>query len=183
MFLDRDGTINVSPPRGEYVTWPASLKLIDGAALAVRRLNEAGIWVGLVTNQRAVALGLMTIAELRGVHERLFAELAKSGAYIDAVYVCPHAIGTCTCRKPLPGLLLQARREIARMDFASAAIIGDSPSDVAAGFAVGATTILVGSSDGGTGATADHLAPSLGAALDWLSVPPLAGGPPDLRLS
>lgn len=145
------------------------MRLIDGAAFAIRRLNEAGIWVAIVTNQRGVALGQMTLDDLESVHERLFAQLAIEGAKIDAVYVCPHAIGTCTCRKPLPGLLLQARREVEGLDFARAAMIGDSPADVQAARAAGVTAILLGSRRGGGGA--DHQAPSLTAALDWLSVP------------
>lgn len=177
MFLDRDGTINISPPRGEYLTRATDVVLIDGVSGAIRRLNEAGIWVGIVTNQRGIALGLMTLEELDSVHKRLFDELEITGAKIDAVYVCPHETGVCRCRKPLPGLLLQAQREVAGLDFARAALIGDSASDIAAGRAVGATAILLDHYDGGVAKAnggdggADHRAPSLVAALDWLSVP------------
>jgi D-glycero-D-manno-heptose 1,7-bisphosphate phosphatase len=171
VFLDRDGTINASPTRGEYVTRPEDLKLIDGAALAIRRLNENRIWVGMVTNQRGIALGLMTLEDLKRIHERLFAELASIGAHLDGVYVCPHEEGTCTCRKPLPGLLLEAQREVGGIQFARSAIIGDSWSDVAAGRAAGAIAILLGPTD--DDAEADYHAPSLSAALDWLSVPAL----------
>lgn len=184
MFLDRDGTINTSPPAGEYLTRATDVALIDGVAGAIRRLNQAEIWVGIVTNQRGIALGLMTLEELDSVHKRLFDELEITGAKIDAVYVCPHEIGVCRCRKPLPGLLLQAQRDVDGLDFALAAMIGDSPSDVAAGRAVGATAILLDPADGGVAAAnggdegADHRAPSLTAALDWLSVPvPAAAGP------
>jgi D-glycero-D-manno-heptose 1,7-bisphosphate phosphatase len=186
VFLDRDGTINVGPARGAYLARPADVELIDDAASAIRRLNAAGIWVGIVTNQRGIALGLMTLDELAIVHQRLFSKLAMRGAKVDATYACPHEIGVCDCRKPLPGLLLRAQREVGGLDFAQAAMIGDSRSDIAAGKAVGATVILLGRTNGDEGG-ADYQAVSLTAALDWLSVPnpPSAtptrsttGGPP-----
>jgi D-glycero-D-manno-heptose 1,7-bisphosphate phosphatase len=128
VFLDRDGTINVKPARGEYVTGPAQIELLEGAAGAIRALNEAGIWVGIVTNQRGIALGRMSSEDLEEVHARLLAELAHAGARVDGVYTCPHEEGTCDCRKPLPGLLLAAQRDVGDIDFAHAAVIGDSPS-------------------------------------------------------
>ena len=179
MFLDRDGTINVSPPPGEYLTRPDDVKLIDGAALAIRRLNQAGIWVGIATNQRGIALGLMTLEDLERVHERLQELLRAAGATLDALYVCPHGIGMCDCRKPLPGLLRQARREVPALDFARAAMIGDSPADVEAGRAAGTTTVLLSSADDASGdGSADYTAASLDAALDWLAVPPRSDGWP-----
>jgi D-glycero-D-manno-heptose 1,7-bisphosphate phosphatase len=166
-FLDRDGTINLKPARGEYVTTPTQIHLLDGAAGAIRRLNEAGVWVGIVTNQRGIALGRMSLADLEAVHGRLLTELAASGAHVDAVYVCPHEEGTCDCRKPLPGLLLRAQRDVGEMDFSQAAVIGDSPSDVQAGRAVGTMTVLL-ASEGNDSAGADDVAPSLAAAIDRL---------------
>jgi D-glycero-D-manno-heptose 1,7-bisphosphate phosphatase len=175
VFLDRDGTINAKPPPGEYVTAPAQIQLLDGAARAIHRLNDAGIWVGVVTNQRGVALGQMSPADLDAVHRRLLAELARGGAHVDAIYVCPHQQGTCVCRKPQPGLLLRAREDVGDIDFARAALVGDSPSDVQAGNAVGATTVLL-ASEGAPAAGEDrvgdvgedHVAPSLAAAVGWL---------------
>jgi D-glycero-D-manno-heptose 1,7-bisphosphate phosphatase len=166
-FLDRDGTINAKPPRGEYVTTPARIQLLDGAAGAIRRLNAAGIWVGIVTNQRGVALGRMTSADLDTVHERLHSRLASAGAHVDAVYVCPHQQGTCVCRKPLPGLLLRAQQEMGDIDFSQAAVVGDSLSDIQAGRSVGTRTVLL-ASGGVETAGADHVAPSLEQAVNWL---------------
>jgi D-glycero-D-manno-heptose 1,7-bisphosphate phosphatase len=166
-FLDRDGTINAKPPCGEYVTTPAEIRLLDGAAGAIRRLNEAGIWVGIVTNQRGIALGRMTSADLDAVHERLLSRLAAAGAHVDAVYVCPHQQGTCDCRKPLPGLLLRAQQDVGDMDFSQAAVVGDSLSDIQAGRAVGTRTVLL-ASGGVETAGADHVAPSLEHAVNWL---------------
>src|SRR5687768_8244975 len=108
-FLDRDGTINAPPPEGEYVTRPEALELLPRAGEAIARLNAAGWRVVVVTNQRGVALGRMTLSDVRDVHARLREELADRGAHLDGVYVCPHAEGTCGCRKPAVGLFEQAR--------------------------------------------------------------------------
>src|ERR1022692_2999519 len=110
VFLDRDGTLNVKPPDGEYIERPEALELLPGAADAVRMLNRAGLWAGVVTNQRGVALGRMSAEDLDAVHERFRYLLRLEGAFVDAIYACPHQIGTCACRKPHPGLLLRAQR-------------------------------------------------------------------------
>lgn len=144
MFLDRDGTLNVKPPAGEYVERPADLRLLPGAAAAVRELNRAGVWTALVTNQRGVALGRMSLADLDAVHEQLASLLAREGAQLDAVYACPHGLGECDCRKPAPGMLLRARAEYPELDFARAAIVGDSPADIEAGRRLGLRTVLIG---------------------------------------
>ncbi|HEV2062608.1 MAG TPA: HAD-IIIA family hydrolase, partial [Solirubrobacteraceae bacterium] len=101
-FLDRDGTINVKPPEGEYVEAPEELRLLPGAAAAIARLNAAGLPVIVVTNQRGVALGRMTEADVAAVHDRLREELSRAGAHVDAIYHCPHQEGACACRKPRP---------------------------------------------------------------------------------
>jgi len=167
VFLDRDGTINAKPPHGEYVMTPAQIQLLDGAAGAIKRLNDAGIWVGIVTNQRGVALGRMTSADLDVVHQRLFSQLGLVGAHVDAIYVCPHEQGTCACRKPLPGLLLRAQQEVGDMNLRQAMVIGDSLSDIQAGRSVGAKTVLLASSGAETGG-ADHVASSLEEAVNCL---------------
>jgi len=83
VFLDRDGTINVKSPAGEYVAAADQLELLPGAAEAIRRLNEARVWVGVVTNQRGIARGEMTESDLQAVHVRLQEELARHHAYVD----------------------------------------------------------------------------------------------------
>lgn len=147
VFLDRDGTLNVKPPDGEYIEHPDALELLPRAAEAVRMLNQAGLWTGVVTNQRGVALGRMSTADLEAIHERLKRLLASEEAHVDAIYSCPHGIGECECRKPDPGLLLQAQREHPALDFAQAAIVGDSASDVHAGRRLGLTTVLLSTRD------------------------------------
>jgi D-glycero-D-manno-heptose 1,7-bisphosphate phosphatase len=163
VFLDRDGTLNVKPAQGEYIEHPDHLELLPDAARAVRTLNSAGLWTGVVTNQRGVALGRMTSEDLDAVHERLRQMLALEGAAVDAIYACPHDIGACTCRKPLPGMLLQAQREHPGLDFDRAAIVGDSPNDIETGRRLGLVTVLLGAKhdERTVVADADHVASDL----------------------
>ncbi|MDT4894518.1 MAG: D-glycero-D-manno-heptose 1,7-bisphosphate phosphatase, partial [Pseudonocardiales bacterium] len=108
VFLDRDGTINVKAAEGEYVTDPNAVELLPGAAAAIRRLNESGRMVVVVSNQRGVARGVFSRVQLDAVTGRLVRLLAAEGAHVDAFYYCTHGQGECDCRKPLPGLLLRA---------------------------------------------------------------------------
>jgi D-glycero-D-manno-heptose 1,7-bisphosphate phosphatase len=142
VFLDRDGTVNVKPPDGQYVTSPAEVSVIPGAAAAIAELNAAGIRVILVTNQRWLSGPARDPAGYGRVHARLEELLAARGAHFDAVYCCPHAAGSCDCRKPGPGMLQRAAREL-RLSLGTAVMIGDSDSDVAAGRAAGTATILL----------------------------------------
>jgi len=170
VFLDRDGTLNVKPPDGEYIERPEALELLPGAAGAVRMLNRAGLWTGIVTNQRGVALGRMSTEDLDAIHERLKHLLRLEGAYVDAIYVCPHEVDECACRKPHPGLLLKAQGEHAALDFARAAIVGDSSSDVQAGMRLGLMTVLISGRDGDLTAArvADHVVGDLVQAASLL---------------
>jgi D-glycero-D-manno-heptose 1,7-bisphosphate phosphatase len=137
-FLDRDGTINEKAPEGEYVTDPDQFRFLPGAEEAVRLLDAAGWRVVVVSNQRGVALGRMTLADVDAVNARL------SHLPIAGVYTCPHDRGVCDCRKPGTGLFEQARRELGGITFADAVVIGDAPSDIEAGKAIGARTYRVG---------------------------------------
>jgi D-glycero-D-manno-heptose 1,7-bisphosphate phosphatase len=165
VFLDRDGTLNVKPREGEYVERPEEIELLPGAAEGVRMLNRAGFWTGVVTNQRGVALGRMSAADVDAVHERLERLLGREGASLDAIYTCPHESGDCRCRKPHPGMLLRAREENPALDFQKAAIVGDSSTDLQAGRHVGAETVLISApgdpEDRSARALADHIVPSL----------------------
>ena len=154
VFLDRDGTINVKRPEGEYVTSPAELVLLPGAARAVAQLNAAGIRTVLVTNQSWLSRRAGDSARYAAVHARLTLLLAAGGARLDAAYHCPHAPATCECRKPHPGMLRRAAREH-RIELDKAIVIGDSDSDLMAGRAAGTSTILLGPGrDGSAGADA-----------------------------
>lgn len=139
VLLDRDGTLNVHRPG--YVADPDDLVLLPGAADAVRECNAAGAVVVLITNQRGLAIGELTRAQLLAVHRRLVAELAACGAHLDGVQVCPHAEATCGCRKPRTGLLREAFRRAPWADPARCVLIGDQASDVAAAEAAGVAPV------------------------------------------
>jgi len=165
VFLDRDGTINVKAAEGEYITSPADLVLLPGAALAVASLNAAGLLTVLVTNQRWLSGPSGDSACYAAIHERLMQLLGAEGARLDAAYHCPHAPATCDCRKPLPGMLRRAAREH-RIELDRSVIIGDSESDLMAGRAAGIATILVRSgADTPPAADADIVADDLPAAV------------------
>jgi D-glycero-D-manno-heptose 1,7-bisphosphate phosphatase len=169
--LDRDGTINVKAPEGGYITSPGDLELLPGAAAAVRALNRAGVPVFVVTNQRGVALGRMSAADVGAVNARLEDLLALEGARVDAIYVCPHEGGTCGCRKPLPGLLLRAAADHPGTVLGSAVLVGDAESDVGAALAAGVTAVRLGAP--GVTTKAAWVAPDLAAAVGRI----LGGGP------
>jgi D-glycero-D-manno-heptose 1,7-bisphosphate phosphatase len=162
VFLDRDGVINRKAiTEGEYVTTWAKMQILPGVCEAISRLNRVGFKVIIVTNQRAIAKGLMTEAELESLHVDMCRYLAKSNAKIDGVYYCPHELEPpCNCRKPQPGMLLQAAKahSIALSD---SWMVGDSDKDVEAGRRAGCRTVrLVGSSPR-VDHKADLVAPSL----------------------
>ncbi|HET8673171.1 MAG TPA: HAD family hydrolase [Thermoleophilaceae bacterium] len=139
VFLDRDGTLNRPALPGDYVRTPDELELLAGAAHAVGMLQRAGYACVVVSNQRGVALGLMTEQDLDAVDARL-RELTGG---LDASYYCTHAIGAeCDCRKPEPGLLLRAARELG-LDLSASWIVGDSAADVGAGLAAGCRALRV----------------------------------------
>jgi len=166
VFLDRDGVINrKAPTEKDYVTRWEEMEILPGVANAIVRLNRAGFRVIVVTNQRAVAKGLITTAELEAIHHRMCQHLAREGASIDAVYYCPHGLEPpCACRKPQPGMLLQAARAH-NIDLASSWMVGDSAKDVEAGKRAGCKTVRVVSGAKSTDRDADVVAPSLIAAI------------------
>jgi D-glycero-D-manno-heptose 1,7-bisphosphate phosphatase len=140
VFLDRDGTINVKAPEGDYVKSWDEFEFLPGAAEAVRALREPGRRVVIVTNQRGIALGRMSEDDLADIHTRM---LEVTGP-VDAIYHCPHDDGECDCRKPLPGMLERAAAEVPGVDLSRSVMIGDSESDMQAGRAVGARCIRIG---------------------------------------
>lgn len=151
-FLDRDGVINEDVP---LIHRPEQLVLLPGAARAIRRLNDAGVLVIVVTNQPVVARNLCTEEELARIHDRL-RELLRDAAEakLDAIYACPHHPEThhpdgnpvyrvsCACRKPKPGMIFRARDDFG-LDLARCVLIGDHARDILAGRAAGVRTILV----------------------------------------
>ncbi|MFL5560058.1 MAG: D-glycero-alpha-D-manno-heptose-1,7-bisphosphate 7-phosphatase [Gemmatimonadaceae bacterium] len=141
-FLDRDGTLIVD---ADYLARPELVELIPGAAAAVRRLNEAGVVVVVVTNQSGIARGLLTEDEYARVEERVKLDFADAGARIDATYHCPHhpaITGQCDCRKPALGMYLQASEEM-NLDPRSSLFVGDRWRDVGPGISLGGRAFLV----------------------------------------
>ena len=113
-FLDRDGVINVKAPEGQYVTRWEEVRFLPGVAAAISRLNESGFRVIVISNQRCVAKGLVTSAEVEALHRKISKELADLGAIIDAVYFCPHDTEpACVAASPLPACSCK-RRKITR---------------------------------------------------------------------
>ena len=141
IFLDRDGTINKMVG---FVTKPEQFELIEGAAEAIKAINKSGYLAIVVTNQPVIARGDCTFEELQTIHDKMETELGKVGAFVDAIYVCPHHTDkgfegerpgykcNCDCRKPKPGLLLKAAKDF-NIDLSESYMIGDSHRDVEAG--------------------------------------------------
>ena len=160
-FLDRDGVINRKPPEGRYVTRWEEMHFLPGVAPAIALLNRSGFQVIVVSNQRCVAKKLVTAAELDSMHQRMCDALAGAGAAIDGVYYCPHEKQPpCRCRKPAPGMLLDAARAH-QIDLTASWMIGDSEIDVEAGRNAGCKTARVLSQNKDAGGNADVVAPSL----------------------
>ena len=147
VFLDRDGTINQEVG---YLHRVEDFVFIPGAPEAIRLLRGAGFLVVVVTNQAGIARGLYDEAALERLHEHLAVELAAAGTGIDASYFCPHhprhGVGPyqvdCACRKPLPGMLLQAAADLG-IALADSWLVGDKLSDIQAGLAAGCRPVLV----------------------------------------
>jgi D-glycero-D-manno-heptose 1,7-bisphosphate phosphatase len=147
VFFDRDGTIIEEVG---YLSDLKQLRLIPGAAAAIRRLNEAKLKVVLVTNQSGVARGYFTEAFVRETHDLLGELLGLEGARLDGVYYCPHHpkagsspyTAACGCRKPETGMLEQAARELG-IDIRASFVVGDKWSDVELGQRAGAHAVLV----------------------------------------
>ena len=145
VFLDRDGVINEAPGGHGYVTAWEQFRFIDGALDALRTLKGKGYRLVVVTNQQGIGKGLMDIGALEAIHRNLRACCALHGATIDGVFFCPHlASDGCNCRKPKPGLIHRAIKELGLdVDLALSWFIGDSPRDMEAGTAVGLNTLFI----------------------------------------
>jgi len=140
VFLDRDGTI--CEEMG-YVNHVDRLQIFPYAAAAIRQLNEAEIPVVVITNQSGIARDIFPESLVHQVHKKMISQLAAGGAWIDAIYFCPHKTeDACECRKPNPGLLELAAREHG-LDLAKSWVVGDRYADLEMAHAVGARSILV----------------------------------------
>lgn len=180
VFLDRDGTINEEL---EFITSPQELRLIPGAASAVRQLNERRLVTCVISNQSGVARGYLTEDDLVPIHETLLRALADEGARVDSIYYCPHHPTSgippynvdCECRKPKPGMLKRAELEFG-LSLTESFVVGDRVVDVRAAHAVGATSVLVLTGYGQTAReeclrekiAVDCIAPSIVEAVEYI---------------
>jgi D-glycero-D-manno-heptose 1,7-bisphosphate phosphatase len=147
VFLDRDGTINVER---DYLHSTGEFAFIPGAPEAIGLLKSAGFLVIVVTNQSGIARGYFDESAVQRLHSHMDELLARHGTSVDAYYFCPHhphhGIGgyrrDCDCRKPLPGMLVEAAGDFS-IDLAASYVVGDKLADVAAGLAAGCRPLLV----------------------------------------
>ena len=157
IFLDRDGTIN------KYVGFLRNIEqfeLLGGVSEAIRKINQSGYLAVVVTNQPVIARGEVTYTELQEIHNKMETILGKDGAYLDGIYFCPHHPDkgfkgevkelkiNCNCRKPNPGLLLQAASDF-NINLEQSWMIGDGKNDIQAGKNVGCKTALIGDDEFG----------------------------------
>ncbi len=141
IFLDRDGVINKDLER--YTTSWDEFEFLPGAKEALAKLVQAGFRIVIISNQAGVAKGLYTKKTLDEITDNMLREIEHAGGKIDSIYYCLHQTSdNCSCRKPKPGLLLKAQKEL-NIDLAQAFFIGDSRRDVLAGKAAGCKTIIV----------------------------------------
>jgi D-glycero-D-manno-heptose 1,7-bisphosphate phosphatase len=147
VFLDRDRTIIEDPG---YISDPGAVKLLPGADVAIKGLRQGGYLAVVVTNQSAIARGLITEETLERIHGEMRRQLAAGGAHLDALYYCPfHPEGTVEpfardsdLRKPQPGMLLKAAKDL-DIDLSASWMVGDSPRDIEAGQRAGCRTIRI----------------------------------------
>jgi D-glycero-D-manno-heptose 1,7-bisphosphate phosphatase len=163
--MDRDGTIN------KYVGFLRNIvdfELLPGVADTIKKINASGYLAIVVTNQPVIARGEVTIPELTEIHNKMETLLGAEGAYLDAIYYCPHHPHKgyegevpelkidCDCRKPKPGMLLKAAEDF-NIDLSRSWMIGDGENDIRAGKAAGCKTALLGSGEYSQDITVDSL--------------------------
>jgi histidinol-phosphate phosphatase family protein len=175
VFLDRDGVINRDSP--EYVKSWREFHFLPGSRQAMAWLTRAGFAIILITNQSAVARGLISRPRLGRLHQRLCAAVAMRGGRIHDIFFCPHhPEARCPCRKPAIGMLQQAAAKYG-LDLAQTLFVGDSAKDIMCASAAGCgKSILVRTGNGGAaieeltrrGSLPDHLADDLLTAVDWI---------------
>jgi D,D-heptose 1,7-bisphosphate phosphatase len=153
VFLDRDGTINKFR---DFVTKPEEFELLDGVAEAIKKINNLGYLAIVITNQPVIARGETDLQTLDLIHKKMETDLGNHGAYIDALFFCPHHPDKgfpgerpeykidCDCRKPRPGMILQAAKKY-NIELCKSFMVGDDKRDIEAGKAAGCRPVFIGS--------------------------------------
>lgn len=175
VFLDRDGTINCYVG---FLRKEEEFELLPGVAEAIGRINASGYLAVVVTNQPVIARGEVTVSGLQTIHNKMETLLGYEGAYVDAIYYCPHHPHKgyageipelkfdCDCRKPKPGMLKRAAEDF-NIDLSRSWMIGDGENDVKAGIAAGCKTALIGEGDFGQTVTVASVAEFVEKLLGW----------------
>jgi len=171
LLIDRDGTINQRPPRGEYVTSWAQFIWIADTLQAMSQLANAGFSFIILSNQAGVARGQISAQALAAINSRMVGELAREGIVVLDAYVCPHHWDAgCACRKPAPGMFFQASRDhLIRLD--RTVYVGDDPRDCVAAHRAGCLSVQVGPEHDlapDTGDRPEFAAAGLSAAVPWI---------------
>src|SRR5699024_600254 len=145
IFLDRDGVINeVKTKRVTFVNNPDDFYLLDGVGEAIKRFNDNGWKVFVITNQGGIGLGYMEESSLKAIHAKMEDDLSAFGATIDDIHYCPHKpYANCPCRKPKPKMITDLAEEY-EIDVAESYMVGDRRPDIEAGSQAGTQTVLVG---------------------------------------
>lgn len=173
VFLDRDGTIGVAPPPGEFVTRWEEFRFLPGTIDALARLKAAGLALVLVTNQSCIARGLASVAEVEAVHGAVQRALRRAGVAFDRIYYSPSLDPEDPDRKPRPGMIERGLAEL-ELDRRCCVMVGDSARDVEAGRAAGVATVLVTGEtyahemEGARAAGSDATFLTLADAVDWI---------------
>jgi D-glycero-D-manno-heptose 1,7-bisphosphate phosphatase len=174
VFLDRDGVLNEN--RADYVRSWEQVVFLPGVFEAVQRLAGSPFAVVVVTNQSAVGRRLLTVEGLAAINQGIVRQVQQAGGRIDAVYTCPHTPEDgCDCRKPRPGMLLQAAQDLA-IDLTTSFLVGDAITDLEAALAVGCRPVMVRTGRGRkqAGALAFNglgdvpVVADLGEAVEWI---------------
>lgn len=140
VILDRDGTVIVDK---HYLSDPKGVELLPFVASGLRKLQDLGAQLIIITNQSGVGRGFFTMREVNAVHERLVSLLAQEAIKLEGIFVCPHAPDAyCNCRKPKLGLVTLAAKEL-NLNLAKAFVIGDKPCDIQLGDSLRGTTFLI----------------------------------------
>lgn len=179
VFLDRDGVINRDSK--DYIKCWEEFEFLPGSLAALARLTAAGLRVILITNQSAVNREMITRDTLADIHKHMREAIQTGGGRLDDIFVCPHRPDeNCACRKPAPGMILAAARKYG-LDLSRCAMVGDSSRDIGCAARAGCgRTVLVTSGINpaaeqdqlaALGLAADHVAPDLSGAVDWLLAP------------
>ncbi|NKB23981.1 MAG: HAD-IIIA family hydrolase [Kiritimatiellae bacterium] len=164
IFFDRDGVVNESPGPG-YVESIEDFHIQEGFISALRVVKEYEHHAIIVTNQRGVAREIVAMEEIENMHRFLQKQVKKEGLDILDIFICPHNHGTCSCRKPQPGMLLKAADKH-DLDLPNSWMIGDSETDIQAGQQAGCKTIFVGSPSAST--EADYSIDGMSQLADFL---------------